>query len=171
MVVHFLNCFTCNARVPSDWRSGTICLLIETNQGLVLVDTGPGRDDYVHKPGIVRAFQLVTHLPLDPKEAAVHQVMGHGYRPEEVRDVVLTHMHSACSRLITAGACPTFPRRACTSTAASTRPSLGVRAAGPTWRTCAATLRTAPSWCCTMTRASAGSIYRRFACRSNRRCG
>ncbi len=93
MAVHFLNCFTCNARVPSDWRSGTLCLLVETDHGPVLVDTGPGCDDYVHKPGIVRAFQLVTHVPLDPKEAAVHQVVRHGYRPEQVRHVVLTHMH------------------------------------------------------------------------------
>ncbi|MBN1139120.1 MAG: MBL fold metallo-hydrolase [Anaerolineae bacterium] len=93
MVIHFLNCFTCSARVPSDWRSGTLCLLVETDQGPVLVDTGPGRDDYVRKPGIVRAFQLVTQVPLDPKEAAVHQVVGHGYRPEQVRHLVLTHMH------------------------------------------------------------------------------
>jgi hypothetical protein len=40
MNIHFLNCFTSNARLPSHWRSGTLCLLIETGQGLVLVDTG-----------------------------------------------------------------------------------------------------------------------------------
>ena len=62
MAIHFLNCFTCNARVPSDWCTGTLCLLIETDRGPVLVDTGPGLGDYVHKPGILRTFQLVTHV-------------------------------------------------------------------------------------------------------------
>ena len=29
MTVRFLNTFTCNARLPSHWRSGTLCLLVE----------------------------------------------------------------------------------------------------------------------------------------------
>ena len=93
MDIHFLNCFTCSARVPSSWRTGALCLLVETDQGLVLVDTGPGLDDYARKPGIVRAFQVTTIVPLDPKETAVHQVARLGYRPEDVRHIVLTHMH------------------------------------------------------------------------------
>jgi glyoxylase-like metal-dependent hydrolase (beta-lactamase superfamily II) len=105
MAIHFLNCFTCSARVPSHWRSGTLCLLIETNQGPVLIDTGPGLDDYVHKPGIIRAFQLVTVVPLNPDEAAVRQVARLGYGPEEVRHIVLTHMHfDHC------GGLPDFPQ-------------------------------------------------------------
>ena len=93
MNVHLLNCFTCSARVPSNWHSGTLCLLIETEQGLVLVDTGPGEEDYCHKPGIVRAFQVLTIVPLDPQEAAAHQVTDLGYKPQDVRHIVLTHMH------------------------------------------------------------------------------
>ncbi len=58
MTVHFLNCFTCNARVPAEWQTGTLCLLVETTDGLLLVDTGPGSDDYIHKPDIVRVFQV-----------------------------------------------------------------------------------------------------------------
>jgi glyoxylase-like metal-dependent hydrolase (beta-lactamase superfamily II) len=91
--MQFLNCFTCNARVPSYWRTGTLCLLVETGQGLVLVDTGLGQDDYVHKPGILRTFQLVTHVPLDPDEAAVRQIARLGLDPADVRHIVLTHMH------------------------------------------------------------------------------
>lgn len=91
--IHFLNCFTCNARLPAHWRSGTVCLLVATNQGLVLVDTGPGEEDYRRKPGIVRAFQVVTKVPLDPQEAAVRQVARLGIEPVEVRHIVLTHMH------------------------------------------------------------------------------
>jgi glyoxylase-like metal-dependent hydrolase (beta-lactamase superfamily II) len=93
VATHFLNCFTCNARAPSHWRSGTLCLLTETNQGLVLVDTGPGQNDYVHRPGIMRAFQVVTIVPMNSNEAAVRQIAQLGYAPEDVRHIVLTHMH------------------------------------------------------------------------------
>ena len=93
MKIHFLNCFTCNARVPSRLRTGTLCLLIETAQGLVLVDTGLGQDDYLHKSGILRLFQVVTIVPLNPMEAAARQVIRLGYQVEDVRHIVLTHMH------------------------------------------------------------------------------
>jgi len=92
-IVHYLNCFTCNARVPSSWRTGMLSLLVETRQGLVLVDTGPGLEDYDRKPGIIRTFPLVTKVPLDPGETAVRQITRLGYRVEDVRHIVLTHMH------------------------------------------------------------------------------
>jgi glyoxylase-like metal-dependent hydrolase (beta-lactamase superfamily II) len=93
MVIHFLNCFTCSARVPSHWHTGVLCLLIETSQGLVLVDTGLGQDDYVHRTGIMRVFQVVTIVPMNREEAAVRQIVRLGYKPEDVRHIVLTHMH------------------------------------------------------------------------------
>jgi glyoxylase-like metal-dependent hydrolase (beta-lactamase superfamily II) len=79
--------------VPSDWHTGALCLLIETDRGLLLVDTGLGREDYAHPPPILQAFQLVTRMPMKPEEAAVRQVVRLGYRPENVRDIMLTHMH------------------------------------------------------------------------------
>jgi len=91
--ISFLNGFTCNARVPSSWHTGTLCLLGETDQGLVLVDTGLGQEDYVHRPGILRLFQVITIVPLDPQEALVRQVVRLGHQPEDVRHIVLTHMH------------------------------------------------------------------------------
>jgi len=93
VATRFLNCFTCNARLPPYWRSGTLCLLTETNQGLVLVDTGLGQTDYVQRTAIMRAFQVLTIVPMDSEEATVRQVMHLGYRPEDVRHIVLTHMH------------------------------------------------------------------------------
>ncbi len=93
MALHFLNCFTCSARVPSHLHTGTLCLLIETCQGLVLVDTGLGQNDYTHRGGIIRLFQVVTIVPMNPEEAAVRQVARLGYEPEDVRHIVLTHMH------------------------------------------------------------------------------
>jgi len=91
--IRYLNCFTCNARVPSSWRTEMLSLLVETRQGLVLVDTGPGLEDYDRKPGIIRIFPLVTKVPLDPGETAVRHITRLGYRPEDVRHIVLTHMH------------------------------------------------------------------------------
>ena len=93
MTLHFLNCFTCNARVPSSWHTGTLCLLAETAQGPVLIDTGPGIGDYLHPPKILRVFQVITKVPMDADEAAFRQVARLGYNPEDVRHVVLTHMH------------------------------------------------------------------------------
>ena len=93
MTIHLLNCFTCNARVPTNWRSGALCLLLDTNDGLVLVDTGPGTDDYIHKTAILRVFQVITKVPLDPEESALRQIVRLGFSPQDVRHIVLTHMH------------------------------------------------------------------------------
>ena len=38
-------CVRCNACVPAHWHCGTLCLLVNTNPGPVLVDTGPGQED------------------------------------------------------------------------------------------------------------------------------
>lgn len=74
MGIHYLNCFTCNARIPRHWRTGALCLLVESNDGLVLVDTGLGTLDYVEEPGILRMFKLVTFVPLIHEEAAIRQI-------------------------------------------------------------------------------------------------
>jgi glyoxylase-like metal-dependent hydrolase (beta-lactamase superfamily II) len=105
MTIHFLNCFTCNARVPSGWRTGTLCLLVDTNEGLVLVDTGPGLDDYLHPPTILQVFQVITKVPMNADETAIRQVVRLGFLPEQVRHVVLSHMHfDHC------GGLPDFPK-------------------------------------------------------------
>src|SRR5512138_1773774 len=93
MTIRFLNCFTCNARLPASLRTGGLCLLVETERGLLLVDTGLGQDDYIHQSGMLRLFRVITICPLDPREAAVRQVAALGYRPADVTDIVLTHMH------------------------------------------------------------------------------
>lgn len=93
MNIHFLNTFTCNARWPSGWETGLLSLLIETEQGLVLVDTGLGTEDYAHPSLFTRIFRVITEMPFDASEAAVHQIRRLGYKPEDVRHIVLTHMH------------------------------------------------------------------------------
>lgn len=93
MVIHYLNCFTCNARVPSNWHTGTLCLLLETTQDLVLIDTGPGVSDYIQSPGILRVFRVITKVPGGQEETAVQQIRCLGYQPQDVRHIILTHMH------------------------------------------------------------------------------
>ncbi|MGD8404494.1 MAG: MBL fold metallo-hydrolase [Anaerolineales bacterium] len=104
MTIYYLNCFTCNARFPRHWQSGQLCLLIESNDGLVLIDTGLGTRDYIHKPGILWAFKLVTIVPLNPEEAAIRRIARLGFQPEDVHHIVLTHMH-----FDHAGGLPDFP--------------------------------------------------------------
>jgi len=104
MRIHYLNCFTCNARIPRHWQSGGLVLLIESDEGLVLVDTGLGTQDYIKAPGILWTFKLITIVPLDPEQAAIRQIAKLGFQPEDVRHIVLTHMH-----FDHAGGLPDFP--------------------------------------------------------------
>ncbi len=92
MTIHLLNCFTCNARV-GNMKTGTLCLLIETAQGLALVDTGLGLKDYARPTWFTQFFRVITVMPFDPQEAAVNQVQRMGYKPEDVKHIILTHMH------------------------------------------------------------------------------
>jgi glyoxylase-like metal-dependent hydrolase (beta-lactamase superfamily II) len=91
--VHIFNGFTCNARWPSKLKTGLVCTLIETDQGLTLVDTGPGLNDYAHPHAMLRLFQVITRMKMDPQEAAVNQIKCFGIKPEDIRHIVLTHMH------------------------------------------------------------------------------
>ena len=68
------------------------CLLVETNDGLALVDTGIGLDD-------------ITAPRLDPAETAVQQIKALGFSPDDVRDVLLTHLDRDH-----AGGIPDFPK-------------------------------------------------------------
>lgn len=69
------------------------CLLIETEQGLVLVDSGIGLADTRRPPGSLgHVFRNLVRPVLDPDETAVRQVARLGYAVEDVRHIVLTHL-------------------------------------------------------------------------------
>jgi glyoxylase-like metal-dependent hydrolase (beta-lactamase superfamily II) len=88
-----LNCLTVIARWPTDWETGTLCILVDTLQGLTLVDTGLGTPDYRHPTAITRIFRVLTKMPFDQQQAAIHQIQHLGFQPGDVRHIVLTHMH------------------------------------------------------------------------------
>ena len=69
------------------------CLLVETNDALVLVDTGFGtRDVAVPQQRLSRFFRAQLRPNLRRDMTALAQVEALGYRPSDVRHIVLTHL-------------------------------------------------------------------------------
>jgi glyoxylase-like metal-dependent hydrolase (beta-lactamase superfamily II) len=69
------------------------CLLLETDAGLVLVDTGLGmRDAGQAHPRLSRFFTGLMRPRLRSEETALHQVRALGFDPRDVRHIVLTHL-------------------------------------------------------------------------------
>ena len=81
------------------------CLLVETTDDLVLVDTGIGLDDIANPPRLGRKWVRQTTPRLDPSETAVQQVKALGYSPSDVRHLLLTHLDRDH-----AGGVPDFPQ-------------------------------------------------------------
>lgn len=87
MKVHHLNCGTMNT--PG---ARMVChvLLLELDNALVLVDTGFGVQD-CRDPGRVGLFRHAIRPVFQTSETAVHQISELGFRPSDVRHIVLTH--------------------------------------------------------------------------------
>jgi glyoxylase-like metal-dependent hydrolase (beta-lactamase superfamily II) len=113
MRIHHLNCGTMcphSARFingEGGWlERGNIvchCLLIETDDGLVLVDTGFGTDDTRDPRQFGRLFSLMG-AKLAMGETAIRQLEGLGFAASDVRHIVITHLDSDHS-----GGLPDFP--------------------------------------------------------------
>ena len=103
MRVHHLNCTSMcppggrffDGRSPL-YRSATLvchCLLVETRNGLVLVDTGFGLgDDRRPRPRLSPVFLAVNRPWLREAQTAVRQIEALGYSARDVRHIVLTHL-------------------------------------------------------------------------------
>lgn len=68
------------------------CLLIETDQGLVLVDTGFSLGDIASQNWRHRLSFTAFQAKLDPAECALSQIRALGFRPQDVTDIILTHL-------------------------------------------------------------------------------
>ena len=95
--IHHLSCATMHpfagrlGLVPRDWVAH--CLVVETGDRVVLVDTGFGTDDVREgRRRIGRLAPTLIGFDLDPADTAVAQLPGLGIEPGAVTDVVLTHL-------------------------------------------------------------------------------
>ncbi|MFP2904182.1 MBL fold metallo-hydrolase [Pyxidicoccus sp. 3LFB2] len=103
MRVHHINCGTlCPAggarfvlgegSLFSRARMVCHCLVLETRQGLVLVDTGLGTQDLQDPSRLGQRFIRRNAPRLDPRETAVAQVEQLGFKREDVRHILPTHL-------------------------------------------------------------------------------
>lgn len=109
IAIHHLNCCTnrpmvgklFNERVPC--RVVSHVLLLETNQGLVLVDTGIGMDD-MKSPDRLGFMHVFNRPRLDVNETALKQIERLGFRAKDVHHIIMTHLD-----LDHTGGLPDFP--------------------------------------------------------------
>ena len=102
MRIHHLNCGTCcppGGRLfdgTTDAPLGHLvchCLLVEAPDGLVLVDTGYGRRDVARPRDRLSEFFIQLNQPqLRMEETALAQVRALGFKPEDVRHIVVSHL-------------------------------------------------------------------------------
>lgn len=113
--IHHINCGTmcpvCEKLINGhgSWlkpaRMVCHCLLIETPDSLVLVDTGLGTQDVRNaKARLGAPFVALTRPALDESETALAQIKALGFDPRDVRHIVPTHLD-----LDHAGGLPDFP--------------------------------------------------------------
>ena len=102
-IVHHLNCGTqCTIGGCLVSGSGSLfqraslvshCLLVETNSGLVLIDTGLGLHDIENpRRRLGSGFMFLAQLHLDPEETAVRQIERRGFSRDDVRHIIVTHL-------------------------------------------------------------------------------
>ena len=121
MRIHHLNCGTMR---PLGVAEGLVChvLLVETDNGLVLIDAGLGLADASDPAGRFGAGRFLVRPAFDPAEAAITQILGLGFDPDDVRHVVLTHFDADHT-----GGLADFPRAAVHLTAAENAAALDPR--------------------------------------------
>ena len=100
--IHHLNCATFCLR-GGRWLGGTggllapvdlvcHCLLLETNDGLVLVDTGFGTSECENPQLLGRELRYFLKPRLDREETAYEQVRALGFNTGDVRHILVTHL-------------------------------------------------------------------------------
>jgi len=104
MRIHHLNCTTLcppGGRLADGRRGFTgpsaltcHCLLVEGPRGLILVDTGFGLEDVKYpRPRLAPLFlDYLIRPQLNEGSTAIRQLEHMGFRAEDVRDIVLTHL-------------------------------------------------------------------------------
>lgn len=68
------------------------CLLIETEAGLVLVDTGFGLGDVKNPARLNPFFRIANRVRLREEDTALRQIEARGFAAADVRHIILTHL-------------------------------------------------------------------------------
>src|SRR3954468_13097350 len=104
MRIHHLNCVTScplggrlmDSRTPGVLERGALCchcLLVESGNELVLVDTGFGLRDVQNPRSRLSGFFLKLVSPdFREEHTAIRQIERLGFSPRDVRHIVLTHL-------------------------------------------------------------------------------
>ncbi len=102
MRIHHLNCGTMCPRGGAlfggkggPWAAAPVCchcLLVESADGLILIDSGLGVEDVADPSRLGRLFTTLTQPRLDVAETALRQVADLGFRIDDVRHIVPTHL-------------------------------------------------------------------------------
>lgn len=98
--IHHLHCGTmCPVCGPLFGQSRFLahvichCLLLETDQGLVLVDTGLGIQDYLHpKQRLGRITTKIGRIENNLELSAIAQVQKLGFKPCDVKHILVSHL-------------------------------------------------------------------------------
>lgn len=103
MQIHHLNCGAMQpyggalmdgaTRIPAPATMACHCLLLESEDGLVLVDTGTvSVDPEFDRKHLDPTFLAMNRIRLAADEAAANQVRALGHDPAEVKHIVMTHL-------------------------------------------------------------------------------
>lgn len=102
MKIHHLNCGTCcppGGRLfdgVSDAAIGHLvchCLLVESDDGLILIDTGFGMKDVADPDArLARFFRTLNRPQLRASETALRQIEALGFAASDVRHILVTHL-------------------------------------------------------------------------------
>lgn len=99
--IHHLNCTTMcppGGRLMDGRGQGPAalvchCLLVETERGLLLVDTGFGLQDVLEtRPRLSPLMLALLRPQLHEGQTALRQIERLGFKAEDVKDIVLTHL-------------------------------------------------------------------------------
>lgn len=101
--IHHLNCATlCPVSAKLINGEGSLfkrarmichCLLVETNGGLVLIDSGLGVNDVQNPKQLGWLFKQMTSPILKIEETALYQIQQMGFKKEDVQHIIVTHLH------------------------------------------------------------------------------
>jgi glyoxylase-like metal-dependent hydrolase (beta-lactamase superfamily II) len=103
MPIKVLNCFSISPYYPQ-WKVGTACILVKSDQGYVLIDTGLGIHDYKEPSILVKFFMKALRANNSIELTAINQCKKINIEPNEIKHIILTHMH-----FDHAGGLPDFP--------------------------------------------------------------